>query len=108
MLRQQTTGSSPLAVMFYIHGGGFSAGTSFQYPGVFLAAKDVIVVVPNFRLNVFGKFASRWRQCFRRGETAGSVHNIMYAATYFEVFMCHCRYHNFKTGKDFLLNHKDT
>ena len=36
-------------------GGGFQGGANIQYPGHFLAAKGVIVVVPNYRLGAFGK-----------------------------------------------------
>jgi len=45
-------------VMFWLHGGGFAAGSGFgtaDYEGTNLAAKhDVVVVSSNHRLNVFG------------------------------------------------------
>jgi carboxylesterase type B len=44
----------PLAVMVWFHGGGYVGGGNIQYPGHFLAAKGVIVVVPNYRLDSFG------------------------------------------------------
>jgi carboxylesterase type B len=51
----QEQGSEPLAVMVYFYGGGFTGGANIQYPGHFLAAKGVIVVVPNYRLGVLGE-----------------------------------------------------
>ena len=47
--------SEPYAVMVFFHGGAFQAGANIQYTGHFLAARDVIVVVPNYRLGIFGK-----------------------------------------------------
>ena len=43
-------------VMFWIHGGGFTIGSSFQwaYNGSALAAHDVVVVSINYRLGWFG------------------------------------------------------
>ncbi|KAL9970952.1 hypothetical protein ACROYT_G023418 [Oculina patagonica] len=44
-----------MAVMVWIHGGGFSYGTSSVYPGGVLATfNDVIVVSINYRLGVLG------------------------------------------------------
>jgi len=40
--------------MVWIHGGGYQFGANSQYLGHFLAAKDVIVVIPNYRLGAFG------------------------------------------------------
>jgi carboxylesterase type B len=40
--------------MVWFHGGGYTGGGSIQYPGHFLAARDTIVVVVNYRLGVFG------------------------------------------------------
>jgi carboxylesterase type B len=40
--------------MVWFHGGGYTGGGNIQYPGHFLASHDVVVVVPNYRLNVFG------------------------------------------------------
>ncbi len=46
-----------LAVMVFIHGGGFTLGSSTAYPGGVLAAfNDVIVVTINYRLGVLGFF----------------------------------------------------
>jgi carboxylesterase type B len=43
-----------LAVMVYFHGGAYTGGAGIQYPGHFMAARDVIVVTINYRLGVFG------------------------------------------------------
>ena len=40
--------------MVWLHGGAFIGGGNIQYPGHFLAAQDVVVIVPNYRLNAFG------------------------------------------------------
>jgi len=45
---------APLEVVVWFHGGGYTGGGNIQYPGHFLAARDIIVVVPNYRLGVFG------------------------------------------------------
>ena len=46
-----------MAVMVWIHGGGFVYGTSAVYPGGVLATfNDVIVVSINYRLGVLGFF----------------------------------------------------
>ena len=41
--------------MVFLHGGGHQSGANIQYPGHFLADRDVVIVVPNYRLNIFGK-----------------------------------------------------
>ena len=44
-----------MAVMVWIHGGGFVTGSSTEYPGHVLAAfNDVIVVTFNYRLGILG------------------------------------------------------
>ena len=39
----------PYPVMVFLHGGGHQQSANIQYPGHFLADKDVVVVVPNYR-----------------------------------------------------------
>jgi para-nitrobenzyl esterase len=61
------TPAAPLPVMFWIHGGGNQNGSASEavpyantglfYSGMFLAAKDVVVVTFNYRLGAFGFFA---------------------------------------------------
>ena len=48
-----------LPVLFYIHGGGFTAGYSYEmeFDGERVARKGVIMVTVGYRLNVFGFFA---------------------------------------------------
>ncbi len=49
----------PLAVMVWIHGGGFVVGSGGEprYDGANLAAKGIVVVTLNHRLNALGFFA---------------------------------------------------
>jgi para-nitrobenzyl esterase len=51
--------SERLPVMFWIHGGGFAVGSGSEprYDGGELAARGIIVVTVNYRLNVFGVLA---------------------------------------------------
>ena len=46
--------SQPYPVMVWFYGGAFQAGGSIQYPGHFMAARDVVVVAVNYRLGIFG------------------------------------------------------
>jgi para-nitrobenzyl esterase len=48
-----------LPVMFWIHGGGFTAGSASEprHDGTSLARHNVIVVTINYRLGIFGFFA---------------------------------------------------
>jgi para-nitrobenzyl esterase len=48
-----------LPVLFYIHGGGFAvgAGSEPRYEGARLAAKGIVVVTVNYRLNALGLLA---------------------------------------------------
>ena len=44
-----------LQVLFWVYGGGFQIGSSKNYDGSVLASlHDVVVVVPNYRVNIFG------------------------------------------------------
>ncbi|CAG7785032.1 unnamed protein product, partial [Allacma fusca] len=46
--------TTPLPVIFYIHGGGYQMGTANYYHANYLMDQDVIFVAPNYRLGVFG------------------------------------------------------
>ena len=46
--------NGPYPVFVWIHGGAFVTGGNIQSPGYFLAARDVVVVVPNYRLAILG------------------------------------------------------
>jgi para-nitrobenzyl esterase len=52
-------GSDRLPVMFWIHGGGFAAGSGAEprYDGARLAARGIIVVTMNYRLGALGFLA---------------------------------------------------
>ncbi|MDG2532137.1 carboxylesterase family protein [Sphingomonas sp. HITSZ_GF] len=67
----QPRAGAKLAVMVYIHGGGFStgSGSSAILDGTRLAARGVVVVTFNYRLGRFGFFAT---PALRR-EAAGSA-----------------------------------
>jgi len=41
--------------MVWFYGGAYISGANNLYPGHFLATHDVIIVIPNYRLGVFGK-----------------------------------------------------
>lgn len=42
-------------VLVYIHGGTFSSGSNAEYPATYLLEHDIVLVVPNYRLNALGK-----------------------------------------------------
>ena len=52
--------TSKLPVMFWIHGGGYTAGSGSEprYDGSALASKGVVLVTINYRLGVFGFLAT--------------------------------------------------
>jgi para-nitrobenzyl esterase len=54
------TPKSKLPVMFWIHGGGYKAGSSSEprHNGDFLPTKGVVLVTINYRLGVFGFLAT--------------------------------------------------
>lgn len=54
------TAASKLPVMFWIHGGGFQAGSASEprHNGDFLPTKGVVLVTINYRLAVFGFLAT--------------------------------------------------
>ncbi|HZP06549.1 MAG TPA: carboxylesterase family protein [Terracidiphilus sp.] len=53
-------GHNKLPVMFWIHGGGYSAGSASEprHNGDFLPLKGVVLVTINYRLDVFGFLAT--------------------------------------------------
>lgn len=56
-LTQQLSPRKPLAVMVWIHGGGFKFGDSSEmlYGPDYLLSKDIVFVSLNYRLGVLGK-----------------------------------------------------
>ena len=42
-------------MMVYFYGGSYTSGGNALGPGYFLAAKDVVIVVPNYRVGIFGE-----------------------------------------------------
>lgn len=46
-------------VMFFVHGGFFSTGSNAEYPASYLLERDIILVVPNYRLDALGKLITR-------------------------------------------------
>lgn len=55
----ETGSPATLPVLFYIHGGGFAvgAGSEPRYDGSRLAARGIVVVTMNYRLNALGLLA---------------------------------------------------
>lgn len=51
-------------VMVFIHGGGFVVGASQQYPGVFLAERNIVVVTFNYRLGPLGFLSTNSRDAW--------------------------------------------
>lgn len=43
-----------MPVMFYIYGGGFYNGSNIDHPPRYLLEKDVVLVVPNYRIGALG------------------------------------------------------
>ncbi|XP_076059059.1 juvenile hormone esterase-like isoform X1 [Oratosquilla oratoria] len=46
--------NSRLPVMVYVHGGGFISGEAYSYPPNALLERDVVLVVIQYRLGIFG------------------------------------------------------
>lgn len=42
-------------VLVYIHGGTFSSGKNSEYPPNYFLESDIVLVVPNYRLDALGK-----------------------------------------------------
>jgi len=45
--------------MVYIHGGGFLDGASNMHPPQYLLERDIVLVVPQYRLGPFGFLATK-------------------------------------------------
>lgn len=43
-------------IMVYIHGGGFYTGRSKDHPPNYLMERNIVLIVPNYRLDALGKF----------------------------------------------------
>lgn len=43
-----------LPVMVYVHGGTFYKGTSYFFPPTYFLERDIVLVVPQFRLDALG------------------------------------------------------
>uniref|UniRef100_A0A182SMU1 COesterase domain-containing protein n=1 Tax=Anopheles maculatus TaxID=74869 RepID=A0A182SMU1_9DIPT len=49
-------------VIVYVHGGGFYDGAIYHYPPNYIMEKDVVLVVPQYRLGVLGFLCSNTKQ----------------------------------------------
>ena len=60
----QDASGAPYPVMVWLYGGGYITGGSVQYPGHFLASKDVVIVVINYRIRAYGNnyFITKYTQ----------------------------------------------
>ena len=56
--RQNETESGKLPVIFYIHGGGFLAGSGIYMNGKYFLDECVVFVSINYRLGALGNFLS--------------------------------------------------
>lgn len=43
-----------LPIMFYIYGGGFANGTAKEFPPGYLLEKDIVLIVPQYRVGALG------------------------------------------------------
>lgn len=43
-------------VIVYVHGGSFSSGSNADYPPKYVLERDVVLAVPNYRVDALGKF----------------------------------------------------
>lgn len=41
-------------VLVYIHGGTFGSGSNAEFPPSYLLEHDIVLVIPNYRLNALG------------------------------------------------------
>uniref|UniRef100_A0A903Z0J2 Carboxylesterase type B domain-containing protein n=1 Tax=Anopheles minimus TaxID=112268 RepID=A0A903Z0J2_9DIPT len=54
---KDTSAKRPVAV--YIHGGGFYSGSAAQHPPEYLLEKDIVLVVPQYRLGPLGFLSTK-------------------------------------------------
>lgn len=41
-------------VLFYVHGGSFSSGSNREHPASYILEHNIVLVVPNYRLDALG------------------------------------------------------
>lgn len=41
-------------VLFYVHGGSFSTGSNAEFPASYILERNIVLVVPNYRLDALG------------------------------------------------------
>ena len=46
-------------VLFYVHGGSFSTGSNAEFPASYILEHNVVLVVPNYRLDALGKIENK-------------------------------------------------
>ncbi len=70
----ENAGEEQLPVAFWIHGGGFGGGYSseMEFDGASYAAKKVILVTVNYRVNVFGFLAHPWLSAENEKKISGN------------------------------------
>ncbi|XP_066149995.1 juvenile hormone esterase-like [Euwallacea fornicatus] len=62
-MKNLTSPKEALAVMVYFYGGAFFSGCSNEYGADFFMEENVILVVPNFRISIFGYLSTDDLEC---------------------------------------------
>lgn len=73
------------AVMVYIHGGAFERGSSRHHPPNYLLEKDIVLVVPQYRLGPFGFLSTMSEEI--PGNAA--IHDIVLALKWIGSYIAH-------------------